>query len=173
MTLPTRRSFLRAGLGAGAVTLAGCTSIAGSSGRSEGVTLRTYDVAGSPGGRVPVLPDGRVALLDWWATWCAPCKPQMEVLRGIRERFPEIHMLSITNEGEDAPIEGFWREYRGTWPVASDTDLRTNERFGVDRIPTLLVFDAEGTERWRHVGLAAAEGVAERLREVGAEEAET
>ncbi|MFC6941907.1 TlpA family protein disulfide reductase [Salinirubellus sp. GCM10025818] len=174
MTLPTRRSFLRAGLGAGVVTLAGCTSIAGSSGRSEGsATLRTYDVAGSPGGQVPVLPDGRVALLDWWATWCAPCKPQMGVLREIHERFPDIHMLSITNEGEDAPIEEFWREHRGTWPVASDTELRTNERFGVDRIPTLLVFDTEGTDLWRHVGLAAADSVAEQLREAGAEEAET
>jgi len=169
---PTRRSFLRAGFALGAVGLAGCTSLAGSGGGSgdEGATLRTYDVAGSPGGPVPVLPDGQVALLDWWATWCAPCKPQMAGLREVRERFPEIHMLSITNEGEDAPIEAFWTEYEGTWPVASDTELRTNERFGVNRIPTLLVFDPEGTEQWRHVGLAAAESVAKALREAGAEE---
>ncbi|MEF8840657.1 MAG: TlpA disulfide reductase family protein [Haloarculaceae archaeon] len=168
---PTRRSFLRAGLGLGVAGLAGCTALVGSSGGSgEGSTLGSIDVAGSPGGPVPVLPEEGVALLDWWATWCAPCKPQMAELREIRERFPDVHMLSITNEGEDAPVEGFWREYEGTWAVARDTDLRTNERFGVNRIPTLLVFDTEGAEQWRHVGLAAAEGVAKALRAAGAEE---
>lgn len=171
MPAPTRRSLLRTGLGLGIVGLAGCTSIVGSSGSSEGgATLQTYDVDGSPGGQVPVLPDDRAALLDWWATWCAPCKPQMAELREVRERFPDLHMLSITNEGKDAPVEEFWREHRGTWPVASDTELRTNERFGVNRIPTLLVFDPEGTEQWRHVGLAAADSVVEELREAGAEE---
>jgi thiol-disulfide isomerase/thioredoxin len=170
MTDPTRRSFLRAGLGLGAVGLAGCTSLAGSSdGSGSGTALRSYEVGGSPGGTVPVLPDGRVALLDWWATWCAPCKPQMAGLRTIRERFPDVHMLSITNEGDAAAIRAFWREYEGTWPVASDTELRTNERFGVDRVPTLIVFDPDGAERWRHVGLAAVERVAEGLRAAGAE----
>jgi hypothetical protein len=95
----------------------------------------------------------------------------MAELRAVRERFPDVHMLSITNEGEDAPVKGFWREYEGTWPVARDTELRTNERFGVNRIPTLLVFDPEGTEQWRHVGLSAADSVAKALREAGAEEA--
>ena len=172
----TRRSFLRAGLGLGAVGLAGCTSLVGSgdaggSGAEGEATLRSLDVAGSPGGPVPVLPKERVSLLDWWATWCAPCKPQMAELREIHERFPDIHVLSITNEGHDAPVGQFWREHEGAWPVARDTELRTNERFGVDRIPTLLVFDAEGTEVWRHVGLASAEDIAKQLREAGAEEA--
>lgn len=173
MSDSTRRSFLRAGLGLGVVGLAGCTSAIGSGGGSggDGATLRTYDVGGSPGDEVPVLPEGRVALLDWWATWCAPCKPQMKGLREIRERFPDVHMLSITNEGDEAAIKAFWRQYEGTWPVASDTELRTNERFDVNRMPTLLAFDPEGTEQWRHVGLAATDSVAKQLREAGAEEA--
>jgi len=172
---PTRRSVLRAGLGLGAVGLAGCTSLVGSSGEAgssgdagTGATLQSLDVGGSPGGPVPVLPEDRVALLDWWATWCAPCKPQMSELREIRERFPDLHMLSITNEGDGAAVREFWTEYEGTWPVARDTALRTNEQFGVDRVPTLLVFDPAGTEVWRHVGLASADGVAEQLRAAGA-----
>ena len=48
--------------------------------------------------------------------------------------------------------------------------MRTNERFDVTRIPTLLVLDAEGAEIWRHVGLAAAGTVAEVLRKAGAQE---
>lgn len=149
-----------------AVGLAGC--LGGSDTARSGDTIDTYDVGGSPGDPIPVRPDGRVALLDFWATWCAPCKPQMAELRDVRERFPDVHMLSITNEEDGDAIRSFWTEYEGTWAVASDPELRTNDRFDVNRIPTLLVFDPEGTEVWRHVGLAAAERIADALRQAGA-----
>lgn len=172
-----RRAALRAGGTALAAGLAGCTSAlpgGGSGGRrgngtgGDGLQLETLAVGGSPGGSMPVLPAGEVALLDFWATWCAPCKPQMAELRRVREQFPELHMLSITNETDTVAIRSFWREYEGAWPVASDPELETNVELGVTRIPTLLVFDAEGAEVWRHVGLAAAETIAGALREAGA-----
>jgi thiol-disulfide isomerase/thioredoxin len=166
----SRRSLLRLGTGAGVAALAGCTSLVGSGGAgtgSESGTLQSLDVAGSPGGPVPVLP-AEVTLLDYWATWCAPCKPQMAELRAIREQFPDVHMLSITNERDVPAVRAFWEEYEGTWPVAQDTSLATNERFDVTRMPTLLVFTPEGEEVWRHVGLAASEGIARRLEEAGA-----
>lgn len=167
----TRRAALRSGATAAAVALAGCLSGgsgSGGGGEGEGLRLETFEVVGSPGTTMRVQPPGEVVLLDFWATWCAPCKPQMAELRQIREEFPDVHMLSITNENDAAAIREFWREYEGTWPVASDPDLATNDEFGVNRIPTLLVFDPEGTEVWRHVGLAAADTVEEHLREAGA-----
>lgn len=174
-----RREYLGAcGLFAGA--LAGClgdgpteSRTAGDGSASATATpgeneLRTLDVAGSPGGIRPVVPDGEPALLDFWATWCAPCEPQMDELRAVRESFPALHLLSITNEEDTAAIRSFWQEHDGTWPVAVDTELRTNQRFDVTRIPTLLVLDADGTVVWDHVGLAAADTIREALAEVDA-----
>lgn len=157
---PSRRSFLASAV---AVGLAGCLGGTGGGTDPSGEGIETVDVGGSSGEVVPVKPAGSVALLDFWATWCAPCKPQMAELRTIREQFPDLHMLSITNEGDREAVERFWREYEGTWSVAMDPDLRTNQRFGVNRIPTLLVFDAEGNEVWRHTGLAAAETIAAEI----------
>lgn len=168
-----RRAFLT-----GAVTvpvgLAGCVGggspIGGTDRESptaDVMRIQTLEVAGSPGGTIPVrVPEG-VTLLDFWATWCAPCKPQMAELREIRDRFPELHMLSITNESDEAAVKRFWREYNGTWPVAMDAELRTNETYGVTAIPTLLVIDANGEIRWKHVGLAAADTIASEVEAAG------
>lgn len=169
-----RREYLQVGGGVvSAVALAGCTGLTEGSDATATPSdneLVTFDVGGSPGGPVPVLPDGEPALLDFWATWCAPCKPQMTELRTVHEQFPDLHLLSITNEGDDAAVRDFWQEYKGTWAVAADPELRTNQRFDVTRIPTLLVFDATGAVSWRHVGLAAAETVVAKLEAVGVEE---
>jgi thiol-disulfide isomerase/thioredoxin len=182
MTRLSRRDLLRAGAGAAAVALAGCSSAspAGTSGDTStpagtatgtpAGTIDTLAVAGSPGERLPVQPAGRVALLDFFATWCAPCKPQMAELRAIGERFPAVHLLSITWENDRDLVASFWREYDGTWPVAMDPEIRTGERYGIRNLPTLLVLDPDGEEVWRHVGLSGADTIAAKLRAAGATE---
>ncbi|WP_299270129.1 TlpA family protein disulfide reductase [Halorientalis sp.] len=162
-----RRAFLTV-TGAAVTALSGCTQLLGSRdapGSSEGATggsenggqtLDTLDVGGSPGEAVPVVPDGTVTLLDFFATYCAPCKPQMAELREVRSAFPDVHMLSITWERDATGVRSFWTEYDGTWPVALDPDVETGPTYDVEALPTTLILDAEGTETWRHTGLAEA-----------------
>lgn len=178
MTHHTRRAMLRYGATAATFGLAGCIwrtdARADSTGQDpaspterEPIRLNTYDVAGSPGKSMRVRPEGTVALLDFWATWCGPCKRQMPVLRRIEEQFPAVHMLSITTETDEPAIKDFWRKYGGTWPVASDASLRTHDRFGVRTIPTLVVTDSEGTPTWRDVGFTGIDAIVAALQDAG------
>jgi len=160
----SRRGLIAGGVAAAATGMAGCIG-ASTDGTPE---LDTLAVAGSPGGPVRVAPVENVVLLDFWATWCAPCKPQMAELRRIKQEYPAVHMLSVTNESDEAAVKQFWREHEGAWPVAMDPNLRVTEQYDVTRIPTLVALDTDNTEVWRHSGLAAADTIADAIDDADA-----
>ncbi|MEF8830399.1 MAG: thioredoxin-like domain-containing protein [Halobacteriales archaeon] len=160
----SRRDVLGVVAGAGVVSLSGCLGAVGggSSGDTDDGTgsgtleFDTLDVGGSPGNVVPLRASDRLSLVDFFATYCAPCKPQMGRLGAVRRHFEseQLHMLSLTNESDADPVRQFWRDQDGAWPVALDTDSEAIERFAVRGIPTLVLLDPDGEELWRHTGLA-------------------
>jgi thiol-disulfide isomerase/thioredoxin len=164
----SRRAVLRAA-GAGSLAgLAGClgdvrSQLAGGGDSDGGLALESLAVGGSPGGELVVNPTGEVTLVDFFATWCQPCKPQMDGLGAIRERYPDLSMRSITNETDREAVRGFWREYDGTWPVLIDPEAEAQRTYRPPGMPTLFVFDADGEEVWRHTGLARTERIAEAV----------
>ena len=177
----TRRQLL--GLAAaGAVGLAGCTSLPGSGAEGSGdpstagtaadrrdvIRVETLAVGGSPGGQVALRPPDRPALLDFFATWCAPCIPQMDTLREVRSTFTpeELHMVSVTSEADETAVREFWVRHDGTWPVATDPRSRAVREHSVTGVPTLLVVLPDGTVTWRHTGLAGRETLREQVEQV-------
>ena len=71
----------------------------------------------------------------------------------------DVHLLSITWEDEPSAVRGFWNRHGGAWPVATDPRMRTGQAFGVETVPTMLLFDPEGTRVWRDTGLASVDAM--------------
>lgn len=165
----SRRSVLRAAGVAAAGGFAGClgpvrsTLRGGSGAGDDGLALESLSVGGSPGGELVVNPDGEATLVDFFATWCQPCKPQMASLGEIRERFPDLAMRSITNETDRGAVRSFWREYDGDWPVLIDPGAEAQQAYEPPGMPTLFVYDADGEEVWSHTGLARTEAIADAV----------
>lgn len=107
---------------------------------------------------------GQVVLMDFWATWCAPCREQMPALEAVAVD-GEVAILSINTDEENEKriglIEAFLEEEELSIPTLLD-DGSVRRLYGVGRIPTLVVVDPAGRVRHTSAGVHGEE----RLREL-------
>lgn len=90
---------------------------------------------------------GRPLIINYWATWCGPCRIEMPHLQNTFEtRQADNLALLALNQDETAPeIEAFYDEFGLTFPALLDEGSRTSENYGVGRIlPTTFFINAQG-----------------------------
>lgn len=99
---------------------------------------------------------GKVVLLNIWATWCHPCRDEIPALREIhakyRERGLELVGVSVDAEGADENIREFMKEFEMTYPVWLDPAERISAQFLTIGVPTTFLIDRGGVLRWRKTG---------------------
>jgi len=88
---------------------------------------------------------GKVVLVNFWATWCPPCRKEMPDLETLYDRFKDqgFVILAISDE-EAAKVQPFIAERKITYPVMLDPGRKVNELFRVEGIPKSFVYDREG-----------------------------
>ncbi|MEZ4279356.1 MAG: TlpA disulfide reductase family protein [Myxococcota bacterium] len=131
----------------------------------EGGEPVTVDPLGpAPGFRLPLISGGeldleslrgRLVVLDFWATWCAPCEVQMPILDALwREAGDEGVMVVGISVDTDPPAEvAAWVAERGfDYPIALG-DQALAMRYGVLGFPSLVLVDREGRIQARHTGV--------------------
>ncbi len=96
---------------------------------------------------------GRVVIMEFWATWCGPCRYSTPSVEAIYRRNRDRGMtVLLVNEGEAAEPVRVWAGQRFTAPILLDRDGRVGARYGVAAIPTLFIIDQEGRLMYRHGG---------------------
>jgi len=88
---------------------------------------------------------GKVVLVNFWATWCPPCRKEMPDLQALYDKFKDqgLLVLSISDE-ESAKVTPFIAEKQISYPVLLDPGRKVNEAFIVEGIPKSFVFDRDG-----------------------------
>ncbi len=132
---------------------------------SDGVTLRFVDTPASVGSLTMQTIDGeflemsdlrgKVVLVNFWATWCGPCREEIPYLASLTERYPE-HLVVI-GVSEDAGgvdmVEAFADQYGVNYPIVMSTPEIKRAFPGVFALPTSFVVDPDGQMVQTHVGL--------------------
>jgi peroxiredoxin len=88
---------------------------------------------------------GKVVLVNFWATWCPPCRKEMPDLETLYHRFHDqgFVILAISDEEVDK-VKPFLAQRNITYPVLLDPGRKVNELFQVEGIPKSFVYDREG-----------------------------
>ncbi len=116
---------------------------------------------------------GKVVLIDFWATWCGPCREALPHIRQIAKKFDgqPLAVLSISLDSDEAKWKGFVGKNGMTWMQYRDGGFegRISKQFNVTAIPATFTIDADGVLEDQHVGDADIEG---KLKKLIAEAAE-
>jgi peptide/nickel transport system substrate-binding protein len=98
---------------------------------------------------------GRVVFLDFWASWCTPCKLSLPLVEHFARTYPDVEVLAV-NVGEPPEVATRYAREHGLTNVLLDTDQRIMSLYKIAGFPTLVVIDPEGNIRGRWAGFNPA-----------------
>jgi thiol-disulfide isomerase/thioredoxin len=100
---------------------------------------------GEPGARIRLSEQrGKPVLLDFWASWCKPCRDQARVIDRIREQNPGLVVLGVNVSDSPEAAAAYLAAEKPKWLVLRDEEGRANHAYQVETLPTLVAIDAEG-----------------------------
>jgi thiol-disulfide isomerase/thioredoxin len=118
---------------------------------------------GLDGREVRVAPPGgpRATVVDFWATWCEPCREQLPFLDRLQDAYRDrgVRVVAVAFDEDRDALEEFLARTPVRFPVLWDKGGATlADRLAVTRLPTTLVLDADGVVRAVHLGFDRDEG---------------
>jgi len=97
---------------------------------------------------------GQVVMINFWATWCGPCRQEMPLLEQLQARYEPLGftLLGVNVEPDSAAAVAWLKGVPVTFPILFDTGNAVAERFGVQGMPSSVFVDREGRVRHVHRG---------------------
>jgi thiol-disulfide isomerase/thioredoxin len=87
---------------------------------------------------------GKAVLLDFWASWCKPCRQQAEVLKRVRAKHPELVVIGVNVSDSPENAARYLAAENPPWLVLEDSDGSVNHAYEVETLPTLVTVDKAG-----------------------------
>ncbi|WP_342512305.1 thiol-disulfide oxidoreductase ResA [Sporosarcina sp. FSL K6-1522] len=89
---------------------------------------------------------GEGVFLNFWGTWCAPCKKEMPYMENQHKAFEEkgVRILAVNIQESDLKVKAFRDQYGLTFPIAIDKDKSVLEAYNVIPLPTTFLIDKDG-----------------------------
>jgi thiol-disulfide isomerase/thioredoxin len=131
------------------------------------LSLKTLD------GAVVSLSDyaGHPVLINFWASWCKPCRVEMPLLISAHEAHQEVGLVVLAinltdQERSTRDVQGFQTEFQIPFPVLLDKKGKARELYRLRGVPTSVFVGSDGVVRWVHPGPISEAVLRERLHQI-------
>jgi cytochrome c biogenesis protein CcmG/thiol:disulfide interchange protein DsbE len=112
---------------------------------------------------------GKVVIIDFWATWCPPCRKGIPDLISIQNDYKNdvvIIGISLDSEKTLKDVPGFIKSYGINYPIVFGDDKVVAAYGGIEGIPTAFIVDKKGNIVDKHVGLVSKDTYVNKIKEL-------
>ncbi|MFT5082115.1 MAG: thiol-disulfide isomerase/thioredoxin [Lentisphaeria bacterium] len=97
---------------------------------------------------------GRVVMLNFWASWCGPCRQEMPLLDQLSQRYEPagFTMLGVNVEADQKAADNLLREIPVSFPVLYDPTSKVSALYRVEAMPSTILIDCDGNMNYLHRG---------------------
>ena len=95
---------------------------------------------------------GRVVVLNFWASWCAPCLEELPSLEQLQRDMPQVQVVAVSTDDDATAYEHFLKEHSVSLLTVRDGEQRSNGMYGTIRFPETYVIDKNGMIRRKFIG---------------------
>lgn len=97
---------------------------------------------------------GEVVMLNFWASWCGPCRQEMPHLEKIHKKYKRLGftLLGVNVEENSTDAKNYLKDVKVTFPVLFDNTQKTSKLYDVSAMPTTILIDRNGNKRFIHKG---------------------
>ena len=164
--MPRRYAGLALSLLSAALVLPGCNAGGGARGPDSephplvGVAAPAFELPGPDGkGKVTLAAHaGKVVIVDFWATWCEPCRESFPAYQGLVDKFGgTLVVIGVSVDEEPSGISAFLTETGARFPIAWDDGQGVSKSYQPPGMPTSYVVDRSGIVRFVHVAYRAGD----------------
>ena len=102
---------------------------------------------------------GNVVLLNFWASWCGPCRKEMPLLNDLQKKYESLGfvVLGVNVEQNTDPAKSFLKKTPVDFPILFDSANNVSKLYDVIAMPTTVMIDRNGTMRYLHRGYKAGD----------------
>lgn len=114
-----------------------------------------FDLVSRDGSRVALSDlEGQVVMVNFWATWCGPCRQEMPQLEALYQRYSGLGftLLGVNVEEDSSGADKFLAETPVSFPILFDPRSEVSELYNVIAMPSTVLIDKSGNLRFIHHG---------------------
>jgi peroxiredoxin len=100
---------------------------------------------------------GQVVLVNFWATWCGPCRKEMPILEQLNKQYGRrgVTLIGVNVEPDASAVTDWLRSTPVSFPILFDVEGKVSSLYQVEGMPNTVILDRKGTVRYIHRGYQA------------------